>query len=179
MFKKRNILLIFKVLRNVFTIIFWRQAFDFLAELTLENAYALRVMDRGKSTPISASARFNHPENIKLGDRSNVNLNCMVWAGPTAKVIIGKDCLLGPGVTIIASKYDVKGRKKIRSYPPYEKDIIIGDDVWLGANVVVLPGVKIGDGAIIGAGSVVTKSVEPYTIVTGVPAKKLKDRPVT
>jgi len=176
MVKIGNIVLIIKVLRNIFTIIFWRQFFDFLAELSIENAYALRVMDRGKSTPISASARFNHPKNIKIGDRTNVNLNCMVWAGEKARIIIGKDCLLGPGVTIIASKYDVKGRNIIRSYPLYEKDVIIGNDVWLGANVIVLPGVTIGDGAIVGAGSVVTKDVEAYTIITGVPAitKKLR-----
>ena len=156
--------------------IFWRQAFDSLAELTLENAYALRVMNRGKATPISSSARFNHPENITIGDRSNINRNCMIWAGGKAKVIIGKDCLTGPGVTIIASKYDVKGRDIVRSYPPYERDIIIGDDVWLGANVVVLPGVKIGDGAIVGSGSVVTKDIEAYSVVVGIPAKEIKKR---
>ena len=172
----KSLKLIGRVLRNMLTIVFLRQAFDFLAELTLENVYALRVMDRGKATPISASARFNHPENIIIGDRSNINRNCMIWAGDNAKVVIGKDCLTGPGVTIIASKYDVKGRDIIRSYPPFERDIIIGDDVWLGANVVVLPGVKIGQGAIVGAGSVVTKDVEAYSIVTGVPASKMKDR---
>lgn len=172
----KKIKLILRVLGNMLTGIFWRQAFDFLAELTLENAYALRVMNRGKSTPISASARFNHPENITIGDRSNINRNCMIWAGDNAKVIIGKDCLTGPGVTIIASKYDVKGRNIIRSYPPFEKDIIIGNDVWLGANVVVLPGVKIGDGAIVGSGSVVTKDIEPYTVVAGIPAKEIKKR---
>ncbi|MFN8258886.1 MAG: DapH/DapD/GlmU-related protein [Bacteroidales bacterium] len=172
----RRLKLIFSVLRNVFTMSFFRQAFDFLAELTLENAYALRVMNRGKNTPISSSARFNHPQNITIGDRSNINRNCMIWAGDTAKVIIGKDCLTGPGVTIIASRYNVKGRNIIRSYPPFEKDIIIGDDVWLGANVVVLPGVNIGNGAIVGAGSVVTKNVEPYTVVAGVPAVEIKKR---
>lgn len=172
----RRLKLIFSVLRNVFTMSFFRQAFDFLAEITLENAYALRVMNRGKNAPISSSARFNHPQNITIGDRSNINRNCMIWAGDTAKVIIGKDCLTGPGVTIIASRYNVKGRNIIRSYPPYEKDIIIGDDVWLGANVVVLPGVNIGNGAIVGAGSVVTKNVEPYTVVAGVPAVEIKKR---
>ena len=100
----------------------------------------------------------------------------MIWAGDNAKVVFGKDCLTGPGVTVIASKYDVKGRNIIRSYPPYERDIIIGDDVWLGANVVVLPGVKIGDGAIVGSGSVVTKDIEAYSVVVGIPAKEIKKR---
>lgn len=56
------------------------------------------------------------------------------------------------------------------------KKIIIGNDVWIGANSVVLPGVKIGDGAVIGAGAVVTHDIEPYAIVIGVPAKKIKYR---
>jgi len=172
----KNLQLIAKVLRNVFTIIFLRQAFDFIAELSLENAYALRVMKRGKNTPISSSARFNHPANITIGDRSNINRNCMIWAGDNAKIIIGKDCLTGPGVTIIASRYNVKGHDIIRSYPAFEKDVIIGDDVWLGANVIVLPGVKIGNGAIIGAGAVVTKDIEPFTVVAGVPAVEIKKR---
>jgi len=165
-----------RVLRNMFTLSFIKQFFDFFAELTLENAYALRVMDKENPNPISSTARFNHPENIKLGARTNINRYCMIWAGDNAKVVMGQDCLTGPGVTIIASRYNVKGHDTIRSYPPYEKDVIIEDDVWLGANVVVLPGVKIGKGAIVGAGSVVSKNIEPYSVNVGVPAKKIKDR---
>jgi acetyltransferase-like isoleucine patch superfamily enzyme len=57
-----------------------------------------------------------------------------------------------------------------------EPVILIGNDVWIGDNVLILPNLSIGDGAIIAAGSVVTKSVLPYTIVAGVPAVKIKDR---
>ena len=53
---------------------------------------------------------------------------------------------------------------------------MIGNDVWIGANVVILPGVTVGDGAILAAGAIVTKDVEPYAIVGGVPAKKLRYR---
>ena len=55
-------------------------------------------------------------------------------------------------------------------------DVVIGNDVWIGYGVILLAGVKIGDGAIIAAGAVVTKDVEPYTVVGGVPAKKIKQR---
>ncbi len=54
--------------------------------------------------------------------------------------------------------------------------IVIGNDVWLGTQCIILPGVKIGDGAVIGAGSIVTKDVEPYSVVAGIPAKKIKYR---
>ena len=59
---------------------------------------------------------------------------------------------------------------------PLKGDTIIGNDVWIGQNAVILPGVHIGDGAIIGANSVVGKNVEPYTIVVGNPAKVLRKR---
>ena len=61
---------------------------------------------------------------------------------------------------------------------PVNAPIIIGDDVWLGVNVVILKGVNIGRGAIVAAGSVVTKSIAPYEIWGGMPAKKMSDRPV-
>ena len=57
-----------------------------------------------------------------------------------------------------------------------EKSVIIGNDVWIGHNSAIMPGVTIGNGAVIGAGAVVTKDVEPYSVVTGVPAKKIKMR---
>ena len=53
---------------------------------------------------------------------------------------------------------------------------IIGNDVWIGSNVLLLPGISIGDGAIIAAGAVVTKDIEPYSIVGGVPAKEIRKR---
>ena len=56
------------------------------------------------------------------------------------------------------------------------KPVIIGNDVWIGANVIILPGTWIGDGAILAAGAVITKNVEPYAIVGGVPAKIIKKR---
>lgn len=65
---------------------------------------------------------------------------------------------------------------KEREYLPDGLSIHIGNDVWIGADVKILEGVKIGDGAIIAAGAVVTKDVEPYSIVGGVPAKKIRDR---
>jgi len=172
----RKLKLFFKVLAAIFTITFLKQFFDFLSELALENALAIKKMDLGKSVPISSTARFGNPQNISIGSRSNINRYCVLLAGENSKIIIGKDCLTGPGVAIVASKYDVKGKNIIRSYPNDEKDVIIGNDVWLGANVVVLPGVTIGDGAVIGAGSVVSKDIGSYEIAVGTPAKKIKSR---
>ena len=75
----------------------------------------------------------------------------------------------------------LQGRNILRknfSEIPYEssRQVIIGNDVWIGAGACILSGVKIGDGSIIGARAVVTKDVEPYTIVAGVPARELRKR---
>ncbi|WP_376747113.1 CatB-related O-acetyltransferase [Chryseobacterium binzhouense] len=106
---------------------------------------------------------------------------------------IGKYCSIGPNVRIGPGKHPthtiVSTHPSIYSNPSnllknyskadhffYEKKVVIGNDVWIGANAVILDGVKIADGAIVGANSVVTTDVEPYAIVIGTPAKIVKYR---
>ena len=76
---------------------------------------------------------------------------------------------------LYARQFDLMG-EDVEGYNRFEDECVIGNDVWIGCNAVICRGVHIGDGAVIAAGSVVTKDVEPYTIVAGVPAKKIKDR---
>lgn len=104
-----------------------------------------------------------------------------------AKIIIKNHFVSGPGLTIITGDHmpiigkfidevtnDDKERLDIQH--DFDKDVIIEEDVWCGANVTILKGVKIGRGAIIAAGSVVTKDVLPYSIYGGVPARFIKKR---
>lgn len=105
-----------------------------------------------------------------IGEQNNIRA-----AG--GKIIIGKKCLISQQVSLIAANHSIEPAKFIKDQPWVSKgDIIIEDDVWIGCGVQVMSGVTIGKGAVIAAGSVVTKSVAPYTIVGGVPAKKIKDR---
>lgn len=83
---------------------------------------------------------------------------------------------MGPGVKIFSLNHGINNGAPMNTQPPTEKDVIIGNDVWLGANTVVVAGVTIGDGAITAAGSVVTKDVQEYTIVGGNPAQVIKKR---
>lgn len=109
------------------------------------------------------------------------------------KLIIGKFCMIASGVTFImnganhkmdgitAYPFNIFGKDWERITPkiselPYKGDTIIGNDVWIGANVTIMPGVKISNGAIIATNATVTKDVEPYTIVGGNPAMVLKKR---
>jgi len=118
----------------------------------------------------------------------NITVGNDVYIGPTptflaevAPIEIGSKVLFGPGVTLItgdhvhdiigAYMFDIKEKRPTDDLP-----IVIEDDVWLGARSTVLKGVTIGRGSIIGAGSVVTKSIPPYSIALGVPAKIYKPR---
>lgn len=108
------------------------------------------------------------------------------------KLIIGKFCQIGAGVEFVMNGanhqmnavstfpfYTLEGWDMLppeKSDMPLKGDTVIGNDVWIGQKAVILPGVHIGDGAIIGANSVVGSDIEPYTIVIGNPAKKLRKR---
>ena len=86
--------------------------------------------------------------------------------------------MIAPYVALIANKKDVNSTDILMSTVEKEKGlkIIIEDDVWIGRNAIVMPGVRIGKGSIIGAGSVVTKDVEPLSVMGGVPATLIKKR---
>ena len=98
-----------------------------------------------------------------------------------ASLTIGKKVVFGPRPTIITGDHriDVVGRyigDNVEKLPENDAPVVIEDDVWCGANVTILKGVTIGRGSVIAAGAVVTRSIPPYSIAGGVPAKILKQR---
>lgn len=117
---------------------------------------------------------FGNGSNITIGEYSGIGLNARIQ-GP---LIIGDNVMMGPDVIIYTknhetSRTDIPMMKQGVTTP---KKVIIEDDVWIGARVIILPGVTIKKGSIIAAGSVITKDVECYTVVGGVPGKKIKSR---
>ena len=113
--------------------------------------------------------------NLKIGDDVGLALGVLITT--SGGVEIGDRTLVGYRAQIISANHKIpEGRKKIFGSGHEKKKVLIGPDVWIGANSMILPGVKIGEGAVIAAGSVVTNNVEPYTIVGGVPAKEIKKR---
>ena len=117
----------------------------------------------------------------RIGEKTYDN-NALVFRWSNAPLIIGKYCSISYNVRFIM---DDAGHtfNTISSYPfkanrsdIKRSSIIVGNDVWIGMNAVILYGVRIGDGATIAAGSVVTKDVAPYTVVGGVPAKLIKEK---
>ncbi len=108
------------------------------------------------------------------------------------KLIIGKFCQIASGVNFVMSGANHQ-MNAVTTFPfyifegweqnvpplsemPQKGDTVIGNDVWIGQNATIMPGVKIGDGAIVGMNSVVASNVEPYTIVAGNPARKIRQR---
>jgi acetyltransferase-like isoleucine patch superfamily enzyme len=118
--------------------------------------------------------RVSIAKDLRMGPHSYLGKSCSICPG----VSIGAYTMLAPEVLIIGGDhiYDNPGVPIIFSGRPQMPTTTIGKDCWIGQRTIILAGVSIGDGAIVAAGSVVTKNVEPYTIVAGSPAKKIKDR---
>ena len=114
---------------------------------------------------------------IEIGNNVSVNYNVNINSSEDGKIIIGNDVLIASNVVIRASSHVYLDRENpIRTQGHKSSYINICDDVWIGSNVTILPGVTIGRGSIIAAGSVVNKNVEEYSIYGGVPAFFLKKR---
>ncbi len=107
---------------------------------------------------------------ISLGSRVYINANCTFL--DAGEIVIGDDCLIGPNVQILAVSHDTDPQHRLAKHS-YAVDTIIGENVWLGAGAIVLPGVKIGDNAIVGAGAVVSSDVSANTRVAGNPAREI------
>ena len=99
-------------------------------------------------------------------------------AGSPSGVRMGKYVMIGPELLITGADhcFDIPGTAVIFSGRPQPRECIIEDDVWIGARVTVLKGIRIGRGAIVAAGAVVSRNVAPYMIVGGVPARAIKPR---
>ena len=90
---------------------------------------------------------------------------------------MGDDVLIGSNVTVSAGKHGIEGRDhSVFSRPAEPIPIQFGNDVWLGAGVVIIPGVKLADGTVVGSNSVVTRDTEPYAVVAGCPARPIRQR---
>lgn len=130
-----------------------------------------RLQSRGKNVEICRNVEIRKPWNISIGNNCVINKNVLL-DGRGGNIRIG-DCVdIAQDARIWTAQHDYNS-------PTYEiigKDVIIEDYVWVASNVTILPGVKIGKGAVLATGCVVTKDVEPYAIMGGIPAKKIGER---
>ena len=138
-------------------------------------------IDMGDHVRFSPNVVIANGERIRIGRRSHIGARCNLWAGDTVgRIDIGEYALFGPEVFITASNYRYELGDRVMEQPKAEATVTIGANTWLGARVMVMPGVDIGEGAVIGAGSVVTRSIPPWTVAVGSPAKVVapRERPI-
>jgi phosphonate metabolism protein (transferase hexapeptide repeat family) len=157
-----------------------------LAETVIESTVKLREATIGRCCEVLGDTAIEYAE---LGDYSYLGPGCMV-----ADAEIGRFCAIAAQVRIGAPNHplDRPSQHRFTYCPEYytadaQRDhtffrqrradrVVIGNDVWIGHAVIVMPGVKVGDGAVLAAGAVVTRDVAPYTIVGGVPARQIRER---
>ena len=141
-------------------------------------AFLLRRLARscGNGVNVLASADIGAPHNLTIGDNSGIGLGC--YLSCLDEVSIGSRVLMGPGVMIFTSNHVWNERERTyfrqgESLAP----VVIKDDAWIGARSIILPGVTIGKGCTVAAGSVVTRSTADYSTVAGVPAVQIHIKP--
>ncbi|RLN98287.1 hypothetical protein BBJ28_00022043 [Nothophytophthora sp. Chile5] len=125
----------------------------------------------GRECMVEMPFRCDYGSNIRLGDNVYMNFNCVLL--DVCEITIGNRVLFAPNVQLYTATHPIDPVERF-SGRELGKPITIEDDVWIGGNVVVLPGVRIGRGAVIGAGSVVTKDVPAMSIYAGNPAKLMR-----
>lgn len=126
----------------------------------------------GENTYIEPPFRCDYGYNIEVGDNFYANYNVTIL--DIAKVTIGDNVMLAPNVSIYTAGHPIHKDMRNTGYE-YGIEITIGNDVWIGGNTVIVPGVKIGNGVVIGAGSVVTKDIPDNVIAAGNPCKVIRE----
>lgn len=128
-----------------------------------QKAQKAQLKSLGVGVRIEGGVVFNRPENISIGESTYVGFDCVFDAYDN--ISIGSDCQIARNCKFISGNHSVKKGEKHGSNGYVTAPIIIEDNVWIGFNAVILPGVKVGSNSVIGAGSVVTKSFPADSLI--------------
>ncbi|HEY1018677.1 MAG TPA: acyltransferase [Sediminibacterium sp.] len=148
---------------------------DFVAPFNLSITGAENIAIGKDFNAMGPCYLLSNDGKLLIGDHFRTNTNVLIGAS-FGEIRIGDNVLIGPNTVLRAANHVTKKLKNINEQGNIGGRIVIDDDVWIGANVVILKDVHLGKGCVIGAGAVVTKDVEPYSIVAGIPAKKISMR---
>lgn len=151
---------------------------DLLPPFVRKTLLKVALNKMGSRVFIDTKVYFRYPQRVKIGNDVSINRGCEFYPSfynKNAIIELGNNIRLGPGSKFLAAGHD---HTKL-NLPDTSDKITVKDNVWIGANCLILPGVIIGEGAIIAAGSVVNKDVPDYKIYGGIPAKEIKDRIIT
>ena len=133
----------------------------------------LKIMPYHSETIFEEKVYISDAKNIRIGKHCHINERVFIQGA-----VIGNYVMIAPDVAILNNthSFDQINTPMIKQKLVTNQNPVIEDDVWIGRNVIILHGVRIGQGSIIGAGSVVTKDVQPYSIMGGVPARLIRSR---
>ena len=164
-----------KIYLYIFNLVFL--LIDLLPPPVRDFSYKLLLKKLGRGCFIDYKIYFRFPEKISVGDHVSINRGCQFFAtylNGGASISIGDYVAFSHGVMLFAASQDYSRLVLTDKVG----DIVIGDYVWIGGGAIILPGVTIGEGSIIGAGSVVSRDIPPYSVAIGSPAKVIKHRTI-
>ncbi|MBR2263633.1 MAG: sugar O-acetyltransferase [Firmicutes bacterium] len=132
---------------------------------------AKELLGRSDGAFICPPFHCDYGNHIEVGKNFFANYNCTIL--DVGRVVIGDNCQMAPNVQIYTAGHPIHPASRNTAYE-YGKDVIIGDNVWLGGGCIINPGVRIGSNSIIGAGAVVTKDIPEWSIAVGNPARVIR-----
>lgn len=141
-------------------------------KIILKIKYKIVLRKCGRNVDFETGMIFRNPQNISIGD--GCSFSSFVVLDAHESIVIGNNCMFALKVNIVTATHDYTLSQM--NQLTLKKPVVIGNDVWLGVGATVLPGIKVGDGAVIGAHALVTKDVPSKAIVMGVPARIVKYR---
>lgn len=142
-----------------------RSDFDGIAKVVKE------LLGKSENAFVNPPFYCDYGKHIETGKNFFANYNCTIL--DVARVRIGDNCMFAPNVAIYTAGHPIHPDTRNTFYE-YGKEVTIGDNVWLGGNVVVCPGVHIGNNVVVGAGSVVTKDIPDWSVAAGNPCKVIR-----
>lgn len=161
-----------RVLAGGLVAFFYNEFIGRIPMRTLRRLYLRASLGRfGTGSSVQMGCRFLNGRKIHLGNRNIINFGCL-FDGRKFNIRTGDDVSIGPEAAILTLGHDPQSA----DFADRGGDVIIGDRVWIAFRAIILPGVTIGEGAVVAAGAVVTKDVPPYEIVAGIPARSVGKR---
>lgn len=165
-------------LKSTLDPVVWLHALRILHFYGYKHVREKRKMTIGRDRQFAPNVSIANGARITIGDRCHVGEHVCLWAGnSTGRITLKDDVMIGPNVVITASDYGLEEGTPPAFQPKNERDIVICEGVWIGANAVITAGVTLNKGCIVGAGSVVTRDLPANMICAGAPAKPVKPRP--
>ena len=153
---------IFKILGKK---IFYSELIRLGTYYVYEHALPMGNLRVGDNPEIHPTVSFRFEKNITLGNNLVIDANCCLWASDNSKITLGNNVGVGPGVVMVSSNHAFSAGSVYTEQPIKEKNIIVGNNVWVGANCSILSGAVIGKDSVIGAGCVISRSIPENSVV--------------